>query len=525
MINAYVTTLIIISLIVNLTIPLFQTTPQVTVSTYYGGSLEDTIRDVATDADGNIYLTGGTASTNFVATVGDTTPNGSMDAFVVKLSPTGQLLWATLLGGPNYDRPYAIETDDSGIYIGGRAGAAFPTTAGVLQPTFAGDSNPNGLYGTQDGFMAKFTHDGQLVWSTYFGGPDRSFFRDIDIDAAGNVYGALTDVTLNNPHVTTGAFQTQRIGGEAGVIVKVSGDATAVVWATYLDGSGYDTGTPSIRVNDQGEAWVLGFTNSSDMPTTANAFDLSYNGGGDLHLGKLSADGSQLLYGTYFGGDKVEYSETHGLALDAQGNPYITGTTKSSNLPVTAGAFDTSYNGEGASGTGDNTNYDGDGFVANFSAAGQLLASTYLGGGLGDGLEGIAVASNGDIVVSGATYSTNYPTTPGAFQTTRAGAADVIITVLNNQLSALVYSSYVGGSGIDYGRSAMADANAYYAVGHSKSTNFPTVNALQTSRVGADDGVLVKVAVSTPTPTPTPTPVPSPTPSPCTCPTPTPDSR
>lgn len=449
------------------------------ISTYYGGSAEDTIRDVATDDFGNIYTAGGRVS------------NGNMDVFVTKYSTIGHLQWSTLIGGPGYDRAYAIEVNALGVFVGGRAGAGFPTTPGALQRTFAGDSNPNSLYGTQDGFAAKLTHDGAVVWSTYFGGPDRSFFRDIDVDATGNVYGALTDVSLNNPHVTSGAFQTQRKGGEGGVVVKISSEGTKVLWATYLDGSGYDTGTPSIRVTSNSEVWVLGFTNSADMPTTVDAFDRTYSGGGDLHLTKLSADGSTMLYGSYFGGSAVEFSETHGLALDEAGNVFIAGTTKSSNLPTTAGAFDRTFNGQGASGTGDATNYDGDGFVAKFSALGQLLASTYLGGSFGDGLEGIAVDSLGRVVVSGATYSANFPVTSGAFRTVKSGLADVILTVLNSDLTGLVYSSFIGGSNIDYGRAAWANGVNFYVAGQSKSTNFPTVGAAQTTLGGNFDGVLV----------------------------------
>lgn len=466
-----------------------------TISTYFGGALEDTVRDITTDSAGNIYITGGTASNNFVATVGDQTFNGVHDVFVAKFSPAGQFLWSTLLGGPNYDRAYAIEVDATGIYLGGRAGAGFPTTAGVLQTSFGGDSVPNALYGQQDGFIAKLSLDGNVLWATYVGGGDSSFFRDIAIDDAGNVYGALTEVSLVNPYITSGAYQPALGGGMDGVIIKLASDGAQVIWATYFGGSGYDVGTPSIRVNANNEVWVLGFTNSANIPTSTDGYDRTYNGGGDLHLAKFSSDGAALLYATYFGGSAVEYSETHGLAIDSAGNMYLTGTTKSANLPTTTGAIDTSYNGEGGSGSGNNTNYDGDGFVAEFSSSGQLLASTYLGGTLGDGLEGIGVSSDGRVLVSGASYSINFPVTPGAFRTSRAGSADVVLSVLNSNLTSLVYSSYIGGSNIDYGRSAWADGANFYVAGQSKSTNYPLVGAHQTTLGGNFDGVLTRLVV------------------------------
>src|SRR3989344_4799579 len=172
------------------------------LSTYWGGADFEQARDVEIDDLGNIYVVGGTQSINFPRTLGSGFNSGScptlgsggrMDVFVTKFSSTGQLVWSRLLGGPCYDRAYATEVDDQGnVYIGGRAGDNFPTTSGVVQPGFGGDSSPNGLYGQQDGFIAKFSGQGQLLWATYLGGNDKSFFRDIDLDAQGNVYGILT---------------------------------------------------------------------------------------------------------------------------------------------------------------------------------------------------------------------------------------------------------------------------------------------------------------------------------------------
>lgn len=113
-----------------------------------------------------------------------------MDVFVTKLSPDGDLIWSTYLGGPNYDRAYAVEVDSKGdVYVAGRAGEGFPVTFGVVQEKFGGDNDANTLYGKQDGFISKISADGsKLIWSTYFGGFGRGFIRDIDIDVNGRVY-------------------------------------------------------------------------------------------------------------------------------------------------------------------------------------------------------------------------------------------------------------------------------------------------------------------------------------------------
>jgi hypothetical protein len=169
-------------------------------ATYLGGSGGENFRDVVVDANSNIYVTGGTSSSDFPTTPGaydrtfatggsDLGSAGPMDVFVSKFSPSGQLVWSTYLGGPNYDRAYAIEVDAQGhVYLAGRAGPGFPTSPGVLQPNFAGDSGPAGAYGKQDGFVAKLSPDGsQLLWATYFGEAGGGFIRDLDIDSARRV--------------------------------------------------------------------------------------------------------------------------------------------------------------------------------------------------------------------------------------------------------------------------------------------------------------------------------------------------
>ena len=481
----------------------------VAFSTYLGGSGSDTVRDVAVDRDGNIYLVGGTDSTDFPVTTGayQTTFSsgggsvggaGDHDAYVTRLTPDGQLVWSTYLGGPNYDRAYAVEVDDDGnVYVGGRAGDGFPTTVGVVQPTFGGDASPNQLYGAQDGFAAKLSPDGtQLLWSTYFGGDDVSFFRDIDIDDLGRVYGILTRVSRSNPHITAGAFQTSIRGGDDGVIVRFSTDGSRVEWATYLGGSADDLQTPSIRVHTTGEVYVFGFTDSTDAPVSGDAFDRSANGRNDEYLAKLSADGAELVFGTYIGGSDQEFAETHGLILDPNGNAYVTATTKSTDFPVTSGAFQLTYGGTGGAGRGQGTNYPGDTFVAGISSDGTtLMAATFVGGADGDGSEGIGIDAEGNIYISGATYSSDFPTTGDAFQQTIGGSADFFAVKMNATLTSVLYATYLGGSGVDYGRSSIADpAGAMYVIGHGQSSNFPTANAAQPNRRGGEEGFVVKLS-------------------------------
>jgi Beta-propeller repeat len=467
-------------------------------STYLGGSQTEQIRGVTTDGQGNIYVTGGTASPNFPTTAGaySRTHNGSYDVFVTKLAPSGRILWSTLLGGPNYDRAYAIEVDAQGfVYLTGRAGPGFPTTRGAFQPIYQGTTVS--LYGRQNAFVAKLSPDGSsLVFASYFGTMDGN--RDLALDQSGNIFVATGYDPAKFPPLPASWFANsykKEPSGADCIIAKISNDGSRVIWATYFGGSGIESGTPSIRVDKQGYPVLLSFTNSGDLPTTPGAYNRSFRGVWDMFVAKFTPDGSKLVFSTYLGGSDTEFTETHGLALDAQSNVIVAATTKSKDFPITPTAFQKVYKGSGGSTTGGNTNYPGEGFVAKLSSDGTtLLAATYLGGNLGEGIEGVGVDSQGNVYASGATYSSNFPVTSEAFQVTNGGGADFFVAKLSADLSTLLYGTYLGGNNIDYGRASTVDANGnIYVAGEVKSTNWPTRNALQGSYGGGDsDGAVAK---------------------------------
>ena len=278
---------------------------QASFATYIGGSQEDSVRDITTDKDGNIYLTGGTASADFPTTPNayDRTFNGWHDAFVAKLDPNGNLIWSTFIGGPNYDRAYAIEVDRNGfVVIAGRAGSGFPVTNNGFQTTFEGGQTTR-LYGPQDGFVVKLSPDGStVVWASYFGTSDGEIIRDLDVNQNGDVYIASAHLSGTYPSQVAKAFQRgfQPLPGgkKDGVVAKIASDGSQVVWATYLGGSEIEAGESSLRVDAGGNVFYLTSTKSPDMPTTAAAYDDTFNGGWDFYLAKLTCDG-RLIYGTY----------------------------------------------------------------------------------------------------------------------------------------------------------------------------------------------------------------------------------
>ncbi len=469
-------------------------------STYFGGSRWEHARDVCADAQGNVYVCGGTASHDFPTTPGvydrtfnfGDTSGQECDAFVCKFGPEGRLIWATYLGSPGYDRAYGIEVDAQGyVYVAGRSGRGFPTTPGSFQPTFQG-YNGGGYGGFQNGFVAKLSPDGsKLIWASYVG--VAQLCRDIALDAQGDIYlplgfpnkGALPPDTW-----FTNAFQKTPMGGMECGVIKVSNDGSKVLWATWLGGSGDENNAASVRVGRDGKVYVASSTSSADFPTTPGAHDRTYNGGTDYFVACLTPDGSNLIYATFLGGSGGEFLSTHNLAIDDQGNAYVALQTSSTDYPVTRGIFQRTHGGA-------NT----DCAVSKLSPTGALLASTYLGGSGTENADGVYVDSEGNVFVTGDTQSTNFPVTANALQTQNRGGGEAFVVLLSADFSRLLYSTYLGGLANDNGRSGFLGSDgSLYVTGSSDGPGWPTKNAYQDTfkggpgDYGAGDNILAKLA-------------------------------
>jgi uncharacterized repeat protein (TIGR01451 family) len=469
-------------------------------STYFGGSNWEHARDVYVDSQGNVYMTGGTASPDFPVTPGsyDTTFNaggthvgsqGYCDAFVAKFSPGGDLIWATFLGGPNYDRAYGIEVDSQGyVYVAGRAGPGFPVK-NAFQPTFQGANQ--GIYGDQNAFVAKLKPDGSdVVWASYVG--TGYMCRDIDIDADGDVYVPLEYLGSTNPVLPPSswfqnAYQSTVKGGSEFGVVKIKGDGPQILWATWLGGSGNEGATASIRVDDGEYVYAAFNTFSADLPQVSGVWDQSYNGGADYYVAKFVPDGSDLVFGTYLGGSGDEWLSTHNLALDDLGNVYVSTSTNSSDFPATRGP----HGPVGNASIG----------VAKLSATGSLVESVLIGGGGNDNPDGIYVdEASGNVFMAGESGSADFPVTPAtAYQSAFGGNHDAIFLWLSADFAHLLYATYMGGGAYDTGRSGFLgqDGNLYVA-GSVDGTGWPTMNAYQDTFAGggggwgAGDNVLAK---------------------------------
>jgi hypothetical protein len=466
-------------------------------STYLGGTGWEHARDVCADSHGNIYVCGGTASRDFPTTPGayrralrtGDTSGDVCDAFICKFAPDGRLIWSTYLGGPGYDRAYGIEVDEQGyVYVAGRAGRGFPTTPDAFQPQFQG-YNSGGYGGFQNAFVAKLSPDGsRLLWASYVG--VAQLCRDIAIDARGDIYLPLG---FPNKGITppadwfTHAFQKTPKGGTDCGAVKLSGDGRKVLWATWLGGSADESQAASIRVDAKGYVSLYFHTLSPDMPTTAETFGRKYNGKGDGFVVRLTPDGSGLAFGAYLGGNGDEQISTHNLAVDREGNVCVSTQTSSTDFPTTAGAVQRKLRGKT------------DMAVVKFSPTGALLAATYLGGRGEENADGIYVAEEGNVLVTGETSSDDFPVTQNAFQRKFGGNHDAVLVRLDGGLTRILYATYLGGPAYDNGRSGFLGRDgSLYVTGSSDGGGWPTRNAFQSAFAGgpaewgAGDVILAK---------------------------------
>lgn len=255
-----------------------------------------------------------------------------------------------------------------------------------------------------------------MVYSTYLGGDDGlETVQQIVVDSSGSVYVTGTTVSNDFP-ATSGAYQTS--GSSDIYIAKFSTDGASLVYATYFGGSDATETVSGMIVDTSGNVYVSGVTSSSDFPTTSGAYDTSYSGDGDVFVSKLSSGGSSLTFSTCLGGSDPETS--NGIFVNRLGRVYVAGTTSSSGFPTTSGAYQTTYGG------------DTDIFISMLNADGSKLAhSTYLGGNDPEELNSWTVDGSGNVYVSGTTYSSDFPTSTGAYQASYGDNGDAFISKIN----------------------------------------------------------------------------------------------
>lgn len=462
--------------------------PEVVFSSYLGGFYFDEANDVAVDDAGAVYVTGRTASHNDFPLRSAHQPNygGQFDAFVTKLSPDGSsLVYSTFFGDGNEDYGNAIDVDaDGNAYVAGYTWSRyFPTTPGAYKEA--------GEVRIDDGFVAKFDPTGSLLYSTLY---DEEV-EGLAVDAAGNAY--LAAHGSRSVPECPGVYDAH--------VAKVNPTGSALVYSTCFGGGEGLPGRPDdeidiandIAVDSAGNAYVTGYTESTDFPTTPDAFQREYAGGfafgdgfGDAFVTKFDASGS-IAYSTFLGGSASEYA--WGIAVDGDGSAYVAGITWSPDFPTEsplqatpAGSFDA--------------------FVAKLSPDGDsLVYSTYLGGGRAyypraprDEANDIAVDDDGHAWIVGRTDSNDFPTKNPVQPLLGCcvGAPDAFVTELSVDGAQLLFSSFLGGEQYDVAYSVALDgAGNVYVAGAADSLEFPTTTgAFQENKINTlADGFVAKI--------------------------------
>jgi hypothetical protein len=385
------------------------------------------------------------------------------------------LIFSTYLGGSDHDwtNVAALDADENVIIVGETESSDFPVSPGAFDPTANG-------YTTA--FVAKLSADGgSLLFGTFFGGSAVEYCSGGGVDAAGNIL--LTGATWSSDLPTTpGAYDTTHNGLADAFVARLSADGSSLLYGTFIGSEGSDGGAILLPGAD-GAIALLGGTYSPDFPTTPGAYDTTYNGGVDGFVLELAADGGSLTFGTLFGGSGDD--DGRAFSFDSGGNLVFTGHTDSPDFPTTAGAYDTTLDGY----------YDA--FVSKLVADGSsLLYSTYIGGSGSDWGEGLAADSNGTMLMTGCTTSEDFPTTPGAYDTTPNGSEDAFVLKLASEGGSLLFSSFVGGSSRDQGEEVVLDEDGnLLVVGTTNSPDFPTTaGAYDTTHNGDWDGFVFKLA-------------------------------
>jgi hypothetical protein len=465
----------------------------------------------------------------------------------IKVAASGDLLLTTALGEMRLQKPivYQLEKDGHKTLVAGDYIAAPRAKTVQIQ-------------------LAAYDHSLSVVidpvfdYATYLGAaPGSDANPDIAVDGAGNAYVSGITSSLNFP-VTPGSFDTTFNASPTGLnldvfVAKINPTGTALLYATYLGGTGSEGSTPQIAVDRAGQAYVAGDTRSADFPVTAGAFQTAAhhsptclppsNCSSDLFVTKLDATGGTLFYSTYLGGSSADLLPS--IAVDGGGHAYITADSRSSDFPITAGAFSSTTLGglvlklnpigsalvwstrlafsSTAFFVGDEVAIDSlgnvivvgfaqgiiaplvnsaqamnagdwDAFVWKFNSQGtSLVFSTFLGGAGREQAFDVAVDSANNIYVTGQTNSTNFPTTAGAFRTSNSGGFDIFVTKLA-PTGSLLYSTYIGGSAdecvISWCDIGVDSSGQAYISADTLSPDFPTVNAIDPTYNASRDAVL-----------------------------------
>jgi len=412
--------------------------------------------------------------------------------FEGKMCGVDDLVYSSYFGGNALDIGTAITQDSKGniIIAGITYSSDFPTTAEAFDTTYNGGA---------DVFVSKLSPDGiSVIFSTYIGGSeDELHFNSINyweskiaiaIDSQDNIiiHGPThsTDFPVT-PSAYDETYNGALVDGEHHTgdmfVLKLAENGSDILFSTFFGGSDAEENAQNIVIDEFDNIYLSGWTRSIDFPITPDALNTTHNGKWDAFISKLAANGSSLLYSTYFGGSEIERGMV--IERDLNNNIYIGGETFSLDLPITPDAFDP-------------VGKSADGFFAKVSPNGsELLYSTYVSGSNNEKIDDIAIDEvNNDLYIIGTTWSSDLKVTSNSYDWTFNGEEDGFVMKIATS-GELGYSTYIGGLGLDGFEKILLDGNNdIYLMGYSSSTDYPTTsNAYAPTNRGGSDLIITKM--------------------------------
>ncbi|HHH36640.1 MAG TPA: hypothetical protein ENK48_07415 [Gammaproteobacteria bacterium] len=463
--------------------------PVVDYAAYLGGSVNDEILDVAVDADGNIYVTGRTASPGFPGAPVGAAPSGMADAFVSKFDSAGQLLFTTYLGGDdilvNGDLGRAITVDATGrIYVAGDANFQFPVTPSA----FDGTANAS----VSKVFVAVLDASGALTYASFYGGGGRDEAHAIAVDGQGRIY--VAGLTTSGDLPVAQAYQTA-YGGVQDAFLMVLDPSVAGVgglrYATYYGGAGGDAALALVLAATD-RVYVAGETNSAGLGTPGAYQPTLGQAGNEVDAFVALFDtsrsgGASRLAATYLGGSDKDFADSARALARHGGTLYVAGTTRTDTFPVTNDALDKGFGGASEA------------FLALLSSdLAGLDYATFLGGAGDESAQAVAVDDAGMIYVGGGTTSGDFPGTAANLAVLPFGGGQDGFLAAMDASHILRYAVYLGGANDDQLRAVAADGSGAVVAGWTDSGDFPVVNAATGLDVpaGGRDGFLLRLRAS-----------------------------
>ena len=428
------------------------------LSLLLGGAGTDTAGSAILDSQGNIILAATTNSQDIITSnnVVQSSSSGGFDCLVFKLNPSGEIIFASYLGGSGDEgaRAVGVDSNDNIIIAGFTTSQDFPISSGASQEIFGGGA-PDG-----DSFVAKISSNGQsILWATYYGGNGDEHLTNMAVDSDDNII--ITGRTgSSNLTTTVNALQSEYSGSYDAFVAKLNPSGSSLLYSSYLGGTEEDSGS-GVTLDSNNNAILTGVTASSDFPTNASCYQPTYGGGeNDAYITKIDLNSGDIEWSTFLGATGNDIGVK--IATNNQDHVFLVGFTTSDAFPTTQDAFQETHGGVN------------DAFVSEVSADGEtLLFGSFFGGNNWELGSDIVITPEENIIVIGRSSSEDLPITR-AYQEENAGFYDAFMFKMNGENQSIEYSTYIGGDGNDYAWNILIDSNCNPIVfGWTDSSNFP----------------------------------------------------